>query len=362
MKSYNHLWEVFTSDETIEAAIKKASKGKQKRKRVRKCLADSNFKNKIKTYSINFHNRPHNPIEIYDGICRKKRTIIVPTFEEQVIHHMIVLTMMPLFTRGMYEHSYGSIPNRGGHKGAKRICKWIKHGGRNCKYVLKMDIKKYFDSIPHEILLSKLRKHIRDERFMRVLEEVISVTEKGIPLGFYLSQWLANWYLQDLDHYIKEKLGAKYYMRYMDDMVIFGSNKRELHKMRYKISEYLETQLGLTMKYNWQVYLFHYIKKDGTHVGRFLDFMGFRFYRNRITLRKNIMIKATRKARHIYKKRKLTIYEAKQMLSYIGWIDATNTYQMYLVWVKPYVNIQQCKRRISAFDRKENIKHEHKMV
>ena len=73
------------------------------------------------------------------------------------------------------------------------------------------------------------------------------------------------------------------------------------------------------------------------------------------------MIKATRKARRIRKKNKLTIYEAKQMLSYIGWIDATNTYQMYLVWIKPYVNIQQCKRRVSRFDRKEK-KHECKVV
>ena len=354
MKSYNHLWEIFISDENIDAAIKKAVKGKRKRRRVRQCLNNPNFHNQIKEYAQNFYNYPHKPIEIYDGISRKKRTIIVPKFEEQVVHHMIVNVMMPIFTKGMYEHSYGSIPNRGGHKGAKQIVKWIKDSNRDCKYCLKMDIRKYFESISHDILLYKLRKNVHDERFMNVLEIAISVTNKGIPLGFYLSQWLANWYLQDLDHYIKEQLRAKHYIRYMDDMVIFGSNKRKLHEMRKAIADYLERNLNLQMKNNWQVFKFHYITRKDKDIGRFLDFMGFRFYRNRITLRRTIMLKASRKARRIYKAKKLTIHSAKQMLSYLGWIDATNTYQMYLAWIKPYVNIQECKRRVSSYDRRNN--------
>lgn len=352
MKSYNNLWEFFVSDENIAKSIHKASLGKKKRKRIRKYLRDPDFPKQIKEYANNFHNYKHIPHEIYDGISRKKRTIIVPHFDEQVIHHMIVNTLMPMFTKGMYEYSYGSIPFRGGHKGAKTIWKWIQRGDRNMKYCLKMDIRKYFDSIPHDILLAKLRKKIRDKRFMAVLEEVINVTEKGIPLGFYLSQWLANWYLQDLDHYIKEHLKAKYYIRYMDDMVIWGGNKRELHRMRETIARYLEDELGLHMKDNWQVFQFHFIKKNNKEVGRFLDFMGFRFYRNRITLRKSIMLKATRKASRIYKRKKLTIHDARCVLSYLGWINATNTYQMYLAWVKPYVNIQKCKRIVARHDKK----------
>ena len=361
MKSYNHLWEIFIADETIDKAIKKASKGKSKRKYVQKCLADPNFKNKIKAYALNFHNRPHKPIEIYDGICRKKRIIIVPTFEEQVIHHMIVLTLMPLFTHGMYEHTYGSIPKRGGHKGAKRICKWIKRDPDNCVFVFKMDIQKYFESISHEVLITKLKKYIHDEQFMTILIEVISVVDKGIPLGFYLSQWLANWFLQDLDHYIKEKLDAKYYIRYMDDIVIFGATAEELHSICIANDDYLKESLKLNMKSNWQVFLFNNIQENNTEVGRFLDFMGFRFYKNRIILRKTIMIKATRKAKYIYKKGKITVYEARQMLSYVGWIKATNSYQMYLDYIAPYVNIQHCKRCISQYDKRRMI-NEHKMV
>ena len=357
MRSYNHLWETFISDENIALSIHNASLGKRKRKRIKKYLNNLEFPQYIKNYANNFHNYKHTPQEIYDGISRKKRTIIVPKFDEQVIHHMIVNTLIPMFTKGMYEHSYGSIPFRGGHKGAKTICKWISSGDKHCKYCLKMDIRKYFDSIPHDILIAKLHRKIRDKRFMAVLEEVIGVIDKGIPLGFYLSQWLANWYLQDLDHYIKEKLGVKYYIRYMDDMVIFGSNKHVLHAMREAIAEYLEDELGLKMKDNWQVFLFHYIKKNGKEVGRFLDFMGFRFYRNRITMRKSIMLKATRKARRIYKRHKMTIHDVRCMLSYLGWVNATNTYQMYLAWIKPYINIQKCKRIVSRYDKKEAKKN-----
>ena len=353
MKSYNHLWEKFVSDSNISLAKKNASKGKRDRRSVKKYLEDPDFCKKVKHYVKNFKNARHKPRLIYDGIQRKKRSIIVPTFPEQVVHHMIVNVLKPIFLHGMYEHSYGSLPDKGMYAGMKQIKKWIRKGGKNCKYCLKMDIKKYFDSIPHDIFLDKLRKIIHDERFMSVMEEITAVipTGRGIPLGFYVSQWTANWYLSDLDHYIKEKLGAKYYVRYMDDMVIFGSNKRKLHAMRFEIEKYLKESLGLELKKNWQVFLFDYQGKR-KRKGRFLDFMGFRFYRDRVTMRKSIMIKATRKAKRMHNK-KPTVYATRQMLSYLGWITHTDTYAMYLREIKPYVNIQQCKRRISAYDRRQ---------
>ena len=346
MKSYKHLWDQFISDENIELAIRNASRGKRDRKSVKKYLDDPDLKNKIINYAENFDNRKHRPKEIYDGIQRKKRVIIVPSFDEQIIHHMVVNIIKPIFMKGMYHHSYGSIPQRGGHRGKKAIEKFIRKHSKDCKYILKMDIRKYFDSIPHDIMLRKLRRIIRDDRFMDVLEKIIDVIPEGIPLGFYTSQWLANWYLQGLDHYIKEDLHAKFYIRYMDDMVIFGSNKRELHWMQRCITEYL-FELGLEMKDNWQVFRFEY---KGNY--RFLDFMGFRFYRNRTTLRKSIMLKATRKARKLWKADKITVFAARQMLSYLGWIDCTDTYGMYNLWIKSIVNIQYLKRKIQRYDRR----------
>lgn len=350
MKSYKNLWDKFISDENIELAIKNAKRGKSKRKSVRKYLDDPDFSNKVKLYAMTFENKSHTPKVIYDGIQRKKRTIIVPSFEEQVVHHMVVNVLKPIFSKPMYYHSYGSIPGKGAHRGKKSIEKFIRNHPKDCKYVLKMDISKYFDSIDHDILLAMLRKIIRDDKFFAVIEEIISVTDKGIPLGFYTSQWIANWYLTGLDHYIKEILKARYYIRYMDDMVIFGSNKKKLHEMRRVITDYLSINLGLKLKDNWQVFRFDF---NGKY--RCLDFMGFKFYRNRTTLRRSIMLKASRKAKRMRKecdRNRLTIYTARQMLSYLGWINCTNVYEFYFKFIKPYVNFGKLRKYVSRYDLK----------
>ncbi len=362
MKSYKHLYEKYISEDNSRLAILNSSKGKRDRPVVKSYLPaitaegdpDGVILKRVQSFASDFHNADHTPVEIYDGITRKKRTIIVPRYYEQIVHHMAVNVLIPIFSRGMYEHSYASIPGRGAHKGKKVIEKWIRKDPKGVKYCLKMDVRKFFDSIPHDILLGKLEKLIHDERFLDILREIISVSDHGLPLGFYTSQWLANWYLQDLDHYIKEELRAPHYMRYMDDMVVFGANKRELHRIRAAIDEYLKTRLGLELKGNWQVFRFDYVDRDGKHRGRFLDYMGFRFYRDRTTIRRSIMLKATRKARRIAKKEKPTIYEVRQMTSYLGWIDCTDTYGMYTKWIKPFVDIQKCKRRVSNYDRRKN--------
>jgi retron-type reverse transcriptase len=362
MKSYNHLYEQYISDANIEHSIINSSRGKRSRRIVKRYVSNGMVTDygmeHVRRYAAygSFKNYPHKPMEIYDGITRKKRSIIVPRYQEQVIHHMVVNTLIPIFEKGMYEHSYASLPNRGAHRGKKVVERWIRTDPDNCKYVLKMDIRKFFDSIPHGILLEKLHALIHDEKFLFILDEIISVTDNGLPLGFYTSQWLANWYLQDLDHYIKEILHAPHYIRYMDDMVIFGPDKSSLHRIKKQISEFLLDHLGLKLKENWQVFRFDYITDQDVHRGRFLDYMGFRFYCDRTIMRKNIMLKASRKARRMFRKTKPTLYEVRQMMAYLGWIDCTNTYKMYCSWIKPYINFQEYKRRMSTHDRREAVK------
>lgn len=343
MKSYNHLYEAYISDDNIRLAIKNACKHKLNRKRFRE-LHDNPDKyiEWIRKQAINYKNDHHTPVIIYDGIQRKKRTIIVPTFREQIVHHMVVNILKPIIMKSMYEHSYGSIPDRGATLGTKRIRRWLKDS-KGTRYCLKMDIKKYFDSVPHEIVTKKLAEQIHDQRFLNILLEIVSVNEKGLPLGFYTSQWLANWYLTGLDHYIKEVLKAPYYIRYMDDMIIFGSNKRKLHKMCQAIADYLKKYLGLELKGNYQVFP---IKS------RALDFMGFRFYRYRTTLRRTILYTACRKAKRLFKKDKPTIYDIKQFMSYLGWFKQTDTYNVFCDRVTRYINIQYMKRRVSRYDRR----------
>ena len=360
MKSYNHLWEKVVDPENIKLAIRNAAKGKRKRKRVKKMLENTDlYVPYFQDLAARYKHRHKVPKKIYDGICKKQREIIVPSLDEQVLHHMMVNVLQPIITYGMYEFAYGSIPGRGPVDAKNQIKRWIAHNPKKCKYVAKWDIKSFFGSIPHDKLLVFIRERIHDEKFMRLLEEIIACTDVGLPLGFHTSHWLANWYLQGLDHYIKEQLGADLFARYMDDYSVFGGNKRKLHKIIDAVEVYLNNNLGLTLKGNWQVFRFEYTDREGNVRGRDLDFMGYRFHNNRVTLRKKIMFRMTRKARRVGNKEKPTLYDCKQMLAALGYIKQSDVYGMYLKYIKPYVSFQYMKRRISRYDkaqyRKEHI-------
>lgn len=353
MKSYNHLWEKVISDENIREAVRKASKGKRDRPEV--ALIYEHMDKQIpylRRFAENYISRHKRPRIVKEG--SKERVIVVPSIREQILHHMIVGVLQPIIMKGMYAHSHGSIPGRGPASAKRAIKSWIKDR-KNTKYFLKMDIRHFFATIPHDKLKEFISKYVHDARFLHLIFEVIDSGTAGLPLGYHTSHWFANWYLQGLDRYIKQELKAVYYIRYMDDMVIFGSNKRELHRMQRAISEYLNT-LGLEMKRNWQVCRFHTIKGNKDRY-RFLDFMGFRFYRNRITLRKGIMLRMTKRARRYYLHP--GIYACRQMLSALGWIKQTDVYYMYLMWIKPYVNFQIIKRKISRYDHRIGKEKKH---
>lgn len=371
MKSYNHVFEQIIDKSNILIAIERSSVGKRERKDVVEVRADPEqhaefiIRNlKDKTYKI----PNHKLVEINDGITQKKRYIIKPHYKyEQIIHHAIVQAMEPIFMRGMYRYCCGSVPGRGSHFGKKYIEHFIRKNKSDIKYCLKMDVHHFFQSVSQEILKEKLQRTIHDKDALWLLFLMIDAysdheengRKYGIPLGYYTSQWFANWYLQSLDHFIKEKLHVKCYVRYMDDMIIFGRNKKELHRVREEISQYLKNELELELKDNWQVFRFEYVShKDGKIRGRPLDFMGFEFHRDRTVLRKSIMMKATRKATKIYKK-KATWYDATQMLSYLGWFSTTDTYNCYQKYMKDCLNVKELKRKVSQHERRRrNVKPE----
>lgn len=177
MKSYNHLYEKTISETNRRYALSQAKHSKRFRKIMKhRHMSDDAAVEQSLDWIVNYENAEHVPVYIYDGITRKERTIIVPTMEELLVQHCIVNAMKPMFCKGMYEHSYASLPGRGAHKGKQVIEKWIRTD--------------------------------HDEKMLELLFRIIDVTEVGIPLGFYTSQWLSNWYLQGLDHFIKEQLCA----------------------------------------------------------------------------------------------------------------------------------------------------------
>lgn len=148
IKSYNHLYEKLISDENIIEGIHNAGKGGMKRKDLKRMRENpEQYVEKVRNWIVDYKIYKHTPKIIYEGTNRKSREIIVPTLCEHIVQHCIMNILKPIFLKGMYEHSYASIPDRGLHKGKNVIMRWIKTNSRHIKYCFKMDIKKFFKNI-----------------------------------------------------------------------------------------------------------------------------------------------------------------------------------------------------------------------
>lgn len=185
---------------------------------------------------------------------------------------------------------------------------------------------------------------MKDKKCLWLIDTIID-SSNGQPIGFYTSQWFANFFLQDLDHYIKEKLCVKYYIRYVDDLVLLGPNKKRLHKARKEVQAWLESR-KLTLKASWQVFP---IKS------RDIDFLGIRFYRNKSTLRKRNALRIRRRARKIERKGKLNEKDASAIISYWGWIKRTDSYHFYHKHVQPKVTIKEARKVVSINGRLRSV-------
>ena len=366
MKTYGkEIFDKIIDKENIRKAIYNGSKGKRHRGEVIKVLSNIDY-HIDKIYNI-LANKEYNPrmtkqVIINENDSRHKtRRIRKPKFMyDQIIHHAVMQVIKPLIVSTLIEHAYGSVPGKGLHKASKYISKWMKDY-KKTKYCLKLDIHHFYESIDKEILKSKIAEKFRDKRLTTILFKIIdSFEETGIPLGYYTSQWFVLIYISEFDHYIKEQLKVKYYVRYMDDMVILGSNKRELHKLKLQIEEYLKNKLHLKLKSNWQIFPIAYVsKKDNKEHGRPLDFLGFQFYHDRTILRKHDLIALTRKVSKVAKKSfdKLTKNDCLSVVSRLGMLKYADTYEIFQKWINSKIDIKALKAKVSILDKIENYSH-----
>lgn len=341
MKTENGVFEKIIKKENIRLAIQNASKGKKNRSNVKKILQNEVFfvdeiynMLKNKTYKPS----PYIKTKIFDGNRKKERIIYKPQFyPDQIIHWCLMQQLTPIIMRGMYEYCCASIPGRGIHYAANHIKRILKEDRKNTKYCLIMDIKKYYPSVNLKKLKKKYRRILRDKDALELNDLIIDNSpDGGLPIGDYPSQWDANFNLQDLDHFIKEKLHVKHYVRYMDDMIIFHRNKKELHKIKDEIEKYLEKE-DLKIKENWQLF-----RTDSRPV----DFIGYRFYRGYTTLRRGTFLRIKRRAKKIYKRGYIRRSDGYAMISYNGWLKHCNSYNFRTKYIKPYFNIKECKEGI----------------
>ena len=213
---------------------------------------------------------------------KEREIMIAPFYPDRIVHHCIINVMEKTWTKVFINTTYACIKGRGIHKCVDDVNKALRNDFRGTKYCLKMDVKKFYDNIDHACLKRIIRYRIADEQFLRLLDKIIDSNglEKGLPIGNYTSQYLANLYLAYFDHWVKEELGVRYYFRYMDDMVILHHDKDQLHYYLDMIGLYLGAELKLTIKKDWQIF-------DVDE--RSIDFVGFKMNHYNILLRKSIL-------------------------------------------------------------------------
>lgn len=195
----------------------------------------------------------------------------MPEIHEQWLHHIIVLILEPIITATAYPYSCGSFPKRGAHYGKRQIERWLLHDKKGTRCFAKLDIRHFYDNIRLKILMRELRIRIKDEWFLYIVELCLRGFNKGIPLGFYISQWLANYLLEPLDKLITEKLGLPKLLRYMDDIVIFASSKKVLHAAIAEIKQLLGQRFRLKLKDNYQVCKFYFEKQREKSAERWIS-------------------------------------------------------------------------------------------
>jgi len=322
MHRVGYLYEELIDRDNIRKAVMRSSKGKRDRPYVKAYIdnMENTVDSIIKILEEGYNPSKPNVFTMYDSHRSKIRVISCPRyFPDQIIHHAVMQVVIPIFMKGMYDHSYGSIPKRGTHKAMKRATKWLRDDPKNTKYCLVLDFKKYYRSINHAELIRMLRQKIKDVKVLYVLMAIITHYDEGvygqsIPIGFYTSQWFANFYLQGLDHYIKEDLHVKYYVRYVDNLWLFGSNKKILHSIRRKIFDYAAV-IGLEFNDNWQVF-----RVDS----RKIDFLGYKIARDSIELSDANYVRITRQIRGVMKKQLPKEKDLATLNSYKGIIKHTN--------------------------------------
>ena len=371
-KSYRYLYKLACRKDVIRAAYFKMKRKKTKRNDIQEVEADlDSWVDKIQQIIINtkpadwkaehpelaFNPPRHSPLILREK--GKVRIIYVPTLVELWIQHVIVMILEPIIYGSSYHHSYSSFPNRGGLRGKQAIARWIR-SGKGIRNFAQCDIRHFYGHVKTKHVMEKLEARIHDRLFLHLIAVSLKWFPNQLPLGFYLSQWLANFVLQDLDHELKTVVKVAHYARYMDNFTLADDNKKKLHTAILYIRRYL-AKIGLRMKGDWQVFRFEYVRKNGKITGRPVSAMGWVFHRNRTVMRECNIIHLSRVAQKIYKKKqkkqRFPLKTCRAFSSLMGWVGHSDVYNWYLDRIKPYVRYKTIKKIISKADKEEARKN-----
>lgn len=242
--------------------------------------------------------------------CGKKRDISFnDSVRDSVIQHALAQTAGQILIKSCILDTYSGFKNRGMSFGRKRMVKFLSEYARDESiYVLKFDVRHYYDNIDNEILKNLIACKIKDAGILRLFNALIDSYPCGLPIGNFLSQLLANFYLSPFDHFMKDELGNKHYARYCDDGVNLKNDKQEQKRQLPLIIDFMH-DYKLSLKPNVQIFP---IERHG------IDFLGYVFKRDGVYLRKRIE-RNVRRSYNAYCQDSENKHNLQSILSYYGW-------------------------------------------
>lgn len=299
--------------------------------------------------------------EKIDGSCLKVRTIGIQDVKQQIYDYIAIEGLQPMLKR-IGEYQCASIKGRGPIKGAQRIQRWLRN--KNIRYAGKADVKKCYENISRENMMKFLHKYVKNDLLLWLINELLITFEHGLSIGSYLSQFLCNLYMSQLYHEISENMFrirkhknginerinlVDHVIFFMDDILILGTNSKDLHKAMKLIIKYAKDKMGLEIKPSWTVFKTR-LEDRKNDSGQFIDMMGFRMYRWHTTIRRRVFKRIRRAYRKALKSIKIhkpiSLKIARKCVSYYGRIKYTNSFKFRKRY-KVYDVIKCCKELIS---------------
>ena len=323
MKRHGNLYQLITNYDNLDLAHRNARRGKISTDEVRKVDEDPvKYLKEIQRLLVSkeFTTSPYKRFLIHEPKTREISKL--PYFPDRIVQHAVMNVLGPLWDNVFIPDIYSAIPGRGIHAGLKRLRGFLRNE-RETRYCLQFDISKFYPSVNHDILMRLIESKIKCPDTLWLLENIVrsSENEKGIPIGNYLSQYFANIYLNQFDHWLKETLKVKRYIRYADDGVILDTSKRRLNAIHKAIDAYFKKNLALLLNPKTQIYPVDV---------RGIDFLGYRTFRTHTLLRKRSARSFKTKLAMI-KKRWPNIpaqHVVSTVMARVGWIKHCNGHNL----------------------------------
>ena len=250
MKRHGHLFEKVVGYGSLLAAAHRARRGKRDRVEVARFVFDLEpnllqLQEELRPGS--YRMRPYRAFVIREP---KRRQICAAHFRDRVVHHAVCAVLDPIFEACLIGDTYACRRGKGTHAAVRRL----QHFSQRFPYVLMCDVRRYFETVDHRVLKALCRRKLKDRALLSLLDRIIDhplpggEPGKGVPIGNLTSQYFANLYLGELDHFVKERLCIPGYLRYMDDFAMFADGKPRLHRALAAVREFLHGTLHLELR------------------------------------------------------------------------------------------------------------------